>query len=110
MTIRNWTVSEHPVTPRRSPMRWRPHALAALALVFAALVTAPSASADAGPAQACTGSHWVGSWQAAPGHDLHPGHAVQTLRMVVAPHRGGDRLDLASELAAASAVWRLTSS
>lgn len=73
-------------------MRRRLPAVVALVVVVSGLAPAPSASAVAGPGQACTGSQWVGSWQAAPGHDRHPGVALHTLRVIVAPHRGGDRL------------------
>lgn len=76
----------------RRRRRFRQYAVAASMLMASALVAAPSTSAVAAAGGPCSGSHWVGSWQTAPGFDLHPGFAVQTLRMIVAPHRGGDRL------------------
>ncbi len=46
----------------------------------------------AAPASACPARHWVASWAASPGSGEAPGFSDQTLRQVVTPHLGGDRL------------------
>lgn len=48
----------------------------------------PHAAASSGK-PACPDPGWVGAWSASMGHVNPIGYAVQTLRMVVAPHVGG---------------------
>lgn len=52
-------------------------------------------------APSCSGSHWVGSWSAAPSGAANEGFAEQTLRLVVHPQLRGDtvRLRLTNRLA-----------
>ncbi|MGX1804109.1 GDSL-type esterase/lipase family protein [Nocardia sp. NPDC055321] len=70
------------------------------ALTVAGVVGAGPARADAGDG-ACAGERWVGAWSASPSDALglvdpllRPIAAVgeQTYRVVVTPHRGGDRV------------------
>ncbi len=62
--------------------------LTAVAVVLG-LGLAVAAPAGAAAAPRCSGSHWVGAWGAAPAYAAAPGHAGQTLRMMVTPHAGG---------------------
>lgn len=59
---------------------------------FAALLAIPSTALARG-ASSCTGTHWVGSWMAAPS-DSAGTLSDQTVRMIIAPHLGGTRLRL----------------
>jgi lysophospholipase L1-like esterase len=45
-------------------------------------------------AGACPPDHWVASWLASPASGEKPGFEDQTLRLIVTPHLGGDRLRL----------------
>lgn len=59
-----------------------------LVVVLTALLATPQVSA-ATTGTTCGGSRWVGSWSASMGYVNDVGYAMQTLRMIVAPHLAG---------------------
>ncbi|HEU4656664.1 MAG TPA: GDSL-type esterase/lipase family protein [Capillimicrobium sp.] len=61
-------------------------------LLLAALSLLAALLAPAGAAIACPPEHWVATWAASPGDARVPGFEDQTLRMIVTPHLGGERL------------------
>lgn len=67
--------------------------LGVLGALLTALLVAPGPLSPAQGAD-CGGSHWVGAWSTAPGDAVTTGFVDQTLRMIVHPHLGGDRLRL----------------
>jgi hypothetical protein len=68
-------------------------AIAAAAVLVAAIARPASAPGQGLPAApSCPTTHWVAVWAADPGGLLGGGLADQTLRIILTPHVGGDRL------------------
>jgi lysophospholipase L1-like esterase len=90
LPIPSWVVRNHAEIRAR---RRCACAVATLACVLLALGGGQAAPAlGAAPVGQCTSTHWVGAWTADPSGTLTGGYQDETVRIVLTPHVGAERL------------------